>query len=459
MPVLTGHVFRDPALLRQALTHRSAGSPHNERLEFLGDALVNQFVAEALYMHWPKADEGALTRARAELVRESALAGIARELRLGERLVLGPGELKTGGHRRDSILADALEAVVAAIHLDAGFEACRAAVLPWFEPLIAALPPPAQRMAGRSGRLRLLVLGGSLGARALNLAVPQALAQLTPAQRPEVVHQCGTRGLDEARAAYAKAGVDALELSTDDDLVDALLRFAELRRWRSRAAGGRRLPGHLVEQVQDRLGQVVGVDRAAGHADDRQSGLGLPLPAQVVRHAHGAGRVARHRVDAAVGGAGAAGDHGQRFRREAVDPRVRGDGLAAVGISAHGGPVAARAVVQRLVGHGTFQHEHEGVEFPRRRIEPILHEIIADLIGQHRIVQVHLGKPRDGAQNDIFNTGLHGGGHRDRIAVAPRARRHPDDVYLFHGRRTSRHHRCLVHKSYLPSFGKGLGKK
>ncbi len=83
---------------------------------------------------------------------------------------------------------------------------------------IAALPPPAQRMAGRSGRPRLLVLGGSLGARALNLAVPQALAQLTPAQRPEVVHQCGTRGLDEARAAYAKAGVDAQVVAFIDDM-------------------------------------------------------------------------------------------------------------------------------------------------------------------------------------------------------------------------------------------------
>lgn len=151
--VFAGHAFRDAALLAQALTHRSAGSPHNERLEFLGDALVNQFVAEALYLHWPKADEGALTRARAELVRESALAGIARDLKLGERLVLGPGEMKTGGHRRDSILADALEALVAAIHLDAGFEACRAVVLPWFEALIEALPPPNK--VGKDAKTRL----------------------------------------------------------------------------------------------------------------------------------------------------------------------------------------------------------------------------------------------------------------------------------------------------------------
>jgi ribonuclease-3 len=152
-PAFAGHAFRDAALLAQALTHRSAGSPHNERLEFLGDALVNQFVAEALYRHWPKADEGALTRARAELVRESALAGLARQLRLGERLVLGPGEMKTGGHRRDSILADALEALVAAIHLDAGFEACRAVVLPWFAPLIDALPPPGK--VGKDAKTRL----------------------------------------------------------------------------------------------------------------------------------------------------------------------------------------------------------------------------------------------------------------------------------------------------------------
>jgi ribonuclease-3 len=135
-----GHRFIDQGLLQQALTHRSAGPHHNERLEFLGDALVNLFVADALYQRWPKADEGVLTRARAELVRESALAGLARTLRLGEQLLLGPGELKSGGHRRDSILADALEALVAAIYLDAGYTACRETVMPWFQPGIDALP-------------------------------------------------------------------------------------------------------------------------------------------------------------------------------------------------------------------------------------------------------------------------------------------------------------------------------
>ena len=148
-----GHRFVDQALRDQALRHRSAGAPHNERLEFLGDALVNLIVAEALYSRWPGADEGGLTRARAELVRESALAAIARDFDLGSLLRMGPGEMKTGGHRRDSILADAVEALVAAIYLDTGFEACRAVVLPWFEPAIDALPPPHK--LGKDAKTRL----------------------------------------------------------------------------------------------------------------------------------------------------------------------------------------------------------------------------------------------------------------------------------------------------------------
>lgn len=148
-----GHRFGDQALRDQALRHRSAGTPHNERLEFLGDALVNLIVAEALYARWPGADEGGLTRARAELVRESALAAIARDLDLGPLLHMGPGEMKTGGHRRDSILADAVEALVAAIYLDTGFEGCRAVVLPWFEPSIDVLPPPHK--LGKDAKTRL----------------------------------------------------------------------------------------------------------------------------------------------------------------------------------------------------------------------------------------------------------------------------------------------------------------
>lgn len=136
-----GYSFRQPALLQQALRHRSAGAPHNERLEFLGDSLVNLMVAESLFSHWPKADEGALTRGRANLVRESSLAEIARRLDIGDNIVLGTGEMKTGGHRRDSILADTLEAVIAAIYLDSNFETCRTTVLPWFEQQIRDIQP------------------------------------------------------------------------------------------------------------------------------------------------------------------------------------------------------------------------------------------------------------------------------------------------------------------------------
>ena len=136
-----GYNFEQPALLQQALRHRSAGAPHNERLEFLGDSLVNLIVAESLFSHWPKADEGALTRARANLVRESSLAAIARQLDIGDNIVLGTGEMKTGGHRRDSILADTLEAIIAAIYLDSNFETCRTTVLPWFEQKIRDIQP------------------------------------------------------------------------------------------------------------------------------------------------------------------------------------------------------------------------------------------------------------------------------------------------------------------------------
>lgn len=132
--------FRDPSFAELALTHRSVGRPNNERLEFLGDALLGAVVAEMLFEAHPNASEGELSRLRAQLVNGQALAVIARELELGDRLKLGPGELKSGGFRRDSILADAFEAMIAAVYLDGGFEACREAVRELFGERIAALP-------------------------------------------------------------------------------------------------------------------------------------------------------------------------------------------------------------------------------------------------------------------------------------------------------------------------------
>jgi ribonuclease-3 len=123
-----GHVFAAPALCHTALTHRSAGPDHNERLEFLGDSVLNCAVARLLYDAHPQADEGALSRLRASLVSGESLAQIAAELGVGEYLHLGSGELKAGGFRRASILADALEAMLGAIFLDAGYDAAASAV-------------------------------------------------------------------------------------------------------------------------------------------------------------------------------------------------------------------------------------------------------------------------------------------------------------------------------------------
>ncbi len=127
-----GHQFVDAGLLSLALTHRSAGSQNNERLEFLGDSVVNHIIAEYIYDKFPNAHEGDLSRIRASLVKGDTLAALAAELSLGEHLVLGSGERKSGGRRRSSILADALEAVAGAILLDADLECCRRCVIAWF---------------------------------------------------------------------------------------------------------------------------------------------------------------------------------------------------------------------------------------------------------------------------------------------------------------------------------------
>lgn len=127
-----GYRFSRPELLQTALTHRSHGSQNNERLEFLGDAVLSVIISEALYHKFPGGDEGALSRLRASLVRGETLAAKARELELGGELLLGPGEQKSGGHRRASILAGALEAVIGAIYLDGGFPAARDVVLAVF---------------------------------------------------------------------------------------------------------------------------------------------------------------------------------------------------------------------------------------------------------------------------------------------------------------------------------------
>lgn len=126
--------------MREALTHRSVGAANNERLEFLGDALLNAAIAIELFRRWPDAPEGELSRLRAALVKGDTLADIARELGVGEALRLGEGERKSGGHRRDSILADALEAVVGAVYLDSDFDTTRGLVAELFRARLDDLP-------------------------------------------------------------------------------------------------------------------------------------------------------------------------------------------------------------------------------------------------------------------------------------------------------------------------------
>jgi len=137
-----GYAPLDPALFRAALTHRSAAGPNNERLEFLGDSVLNLVIAHELYAAFPRAAEGDLSRLRARLVSREPLAEVALDLGVGAVLQLGSGELKSGGFRRQSILADAFEALCGAVYLDGGLGAAAPLIARLFAPRIAALPPP-----------------------------------------------------------------------------------------------------------------------------------------------------------------------------------------------------------------------------------------------------------------------------------------------------------------------------
>lgn len=147
-----GYTFNNPELLCQALTHRSHSLRHNERLEFLGDSVLNCAVAGLIFRHFPQLTEGNLSRVRANLVNQQALANVAHMLELGRLIRLGEGELKTGGERRPSTLADALEAVLGAIYLDSGFAAAEKVVVTLFAPLLLNLD---ERMLGKDSKTLL----------------------------------------------------------------------------------------------------------------------------------------------------------------------------------------------------------------------------------------------------------------------------------------------------------------
>jgi len=136
-----GYTFSDFALLKQALTHRSALGAHNERLEFLGDSILSFAISKDLYTRFPKVTEGDLSRMRATLVCGKMLAEIGREFVLGDCLILGPGELKSGGFRRDSIIADGVEAIIGAVFLDSDIDTVAALILSWFDSRLNTIEP------------------------------------------------------------------------------------------------------------------------------------------------------------------------------------------------------------------------------------------------------------------------------------------------------------------------------
>jgi ribonuclease-3 len=213
LPASFTYPFRDPALRERALSHRSVGPRNNERLEFLGDGIVNLLVAELLYERFPQGAEGELTRWRARLVSEPALAAIARELELGDQLRLGPGELKSGGYRRDSILADAFEALIAAVYLDGGWEICRGVV----RELFAGRLDDAVNAQDKDAKTRLQEL---LQARGLALPVYELIATSGADHAKVFDVSCTIAGLDlrseghggSRRAAEQEAAATAIDL-------------------------------------------------------------------------------------------------------------------------------------------------------------------------------------------------------------------------------------------------------
>ncbi len=182
--------FRDESLLVQALTHRSAGSRNNERLEFLGDAILGFEIAENLFQRHPNASEGELSRARAQLVKRETLASVARSLDLGDYLILGTGELRSGGQTRDSILSDAVEALIAAVYMDSGIEPARALIRRMLREQIANCSPQEQP---KDAKTRLQEL---LQARGKALPAYKVLSVEGSAHEQHFIVQCAVDSLD-----------------------------------------------------------------------------------------------------------------------------------------------------------------------------------------------------------------------------------------------------------------------
>jgi len=211
-----GYRFTDLELLRRALTHRSYGASHNERLEFLGDSVLNCAVALELFARFPELSEGELSRLRANIVNQQSLAAAAQQLAVGERLRLGEGELKSGGARRPSMLADAVEAIIGAVFLDGGFEAARGTVRAVLGGMIDTIDPAT------SGKDPKTLLQEYLQARKLALPQYAVVATRGEAHEQQFEVECAIPGLGirsvgegtSRRSAEQEAARHAYELAT-----------------------------------------------------------------------------------------------------------------------------------------------------------------------------------------------------------------------------------------------------
>jgi ribonuclease-3 len=206
-----GYQFADPQLLETALTHRSVGSHNNERLEFLGDAVLSFVISAELYRRFDDVNEGTLSRLRASLVKGDTLALIARDLRLGDYLNLGSGELKSGGYRRDSILADAVEAILGAVYLDGGIDRARQLILELYDERFDAVQPAADLKDPKT-RLQEFLQG-----RRLPLPTYTVTSMEGEAHDQIFTVTCAVEGLDQPTVASAasrrKAEQAAAELA------------------------------------------------------------------------------------------------------------------------------------------------------------------------------------------------------------------------------------------------------
>ncbi|MEN8169599.1 MAG: ribonuclease III [Pseudomonadota bacterium] len=193
------YYFEQPELLQRALSHRSIGSDNNERLEFLGDSILSYVISVELFQRFPKVDEGKLSRLRASLVKGDTLAILARELSLGDYLRLGPGELKSGGFRRSSILADSFEALLGAIYIDSNIATVQRVILQLFAERLAAVNPDS---APKDPKTRLQEY---LQSRQLALPVYEVTQITGKAHAQTFTVSCRIEGLDEVVVAQGSS--------------------------------------------------------------------------------------------------------------------------------------------------------------------------------------------------------------------------------------------------------------